>query len=69
MATDDNIHSSSSAWVLTGYKYRGPNARTIQVMRSTGGPLTIPADHRALLRIADLKLEFLGKERNDNVTV
>lgn len=30
MATDDNIHSSSSAWVLTGYKYRGPNARTIQ---------------------------------------
>lgn len=30
MATDDNIHSSSGAWVLTGYKYRGPNARTIQ---------------------------------------
>ena len=30
MATDDNIHSSSSAWVLTGYKYRGPNSRTIQ---------------------------------------
>lgn len=29
MATDDNIHSSSGAWVLTGYKYRGPNARTI----------------------------------------
>ena len=42
---------------------------SIQVMRSTGGPLTIPADHRALLRIADVKLEFLGKERNDNVTV
>ena len=30
MATDDNIHSSSSHWVLTGYKYRGPNSRTIQ---------------------------------------
>jgi hypothetical protein len=30
MATNDNIHSSSGAWVLTGYKYRGPNARTIQ---------------------------------------
>lgn len=29
MATDDNTHSSSSAWVLTGYKYRGPNARVI----------------------------------------
>ncbi|MDA1160070.1 MAG: DUF1501 domain-containing protein, partial [Planctomycetota bacterium] len=30
MATDDNVHSSSGAWVLTGYKYRGSNARTIQ---------------------------------------
>lgn len=30
MATDDNTHSSSSYWVLTGYKYTGPNARTIQ---------------------------------------
>ncbi|MEO2027641.1 MAG: DUF1501 domain-containing protein [Fuerstiella sp.] len=29
VATDDNIHSSSGAWVLTGYKYRGANARTI----------------------------------------
>lgn len=29
MATDDNIHSSSGAWVLTGYKYRGANARQI----------------------------------------
>lgn len=29
MATDDNVHSSSGAWVLTGSKYRGPNARTI----------------------------------------
>ena len=29
MSTDDNIHSSSSHWVLTGYKYQGPNARTI----------------------------------------
>ena len=37
--------------------------------RSTGGPLTIPADQQALLRIADMKLEFVGKERNDNVTV
>ena len=42
---------------------------SIQVMRSTDGPLTISATHRALLRIADTKLEFLGKERNDNVTV
>ncbi|MCA9101515.1 MAG: DUF1501 domain-containing protein, partial [Planctomycetales bacterium] len=30
MATDDHIHSSSGAWVLTGYKYVGTNARTIQ---------------------------------------
>ncbi len=30
MATDDNIHSSSGHWVLTGYKYQGSNARTIQ---------------------------------------
>lgn len=30
MATDDNIHSSSGHWVLTGNKYVGPNARTIQ---------------------------------------
>lgn len=29
MATDDNIHSSSGAWVLTGYRYRGANARQI----------------------------------------
>ena len=29
MATDDNTHSSSSHWVLTGYKYQGPNPRTI----------------------------------------
>ena len=30
MATDDNTHSSSSHWVLTGNKYVGPNPRTIQ---------------------------------------
>jgi len=30
MATDDNIHSSSGHWVLTGHKYVGPNARIIQ---------------------------------------
>jgi hypothetical protein len=30
MATDDNTHSSSGYWVLTGYKYVGPNPRTIQ---------------------------------------
>ena len=30
MSTDDNIHSSSGNWVLTGYKYTGQNARTIQ---------------------------------------
>lgn len=29
MATDDNVHSSSGAWVLTGYRYRGANARVI----------------------------------------
>jgi len=42
---------------------------SIQVVRSTKGLLTIPADDRALLRIADAKLEFVGKVRNDNVTV
>lgn len=42
---------------------------SIQVVRSTGGPWTIPANQRAFLRIADVKLEFLGKERNDDVTV
>lgn len=30
MATDDNTHSSSGAWVLTGHKYAGTNPRTIQ---------------------------------------
>ena len=30
MATDDNIHSTSGYWVLTGFKYRGSNAREIQ---------------------------------------
>ena len=30
LSTDDNIHSSSGYWVMTGYKYQGPNARTIQ---------------------------------------
>jgi hypothetical protein len=30
LSTDDNIHSSSGYWVLTGYKYRGANARVIQ---------------------------------------
>lgn len=30
MATDDNNHDSSGYWVLTGYKYVGPNSRTIQ---------------------------------------
>ncbi len=30
MSTDDNVHSSSGYWVLTGYKYQGANARTIQ---------------------------------------
>ena len=30
MATDSNAHSVSGAWVQTGYKYQGPNARTIQ---------------------------------------
>ncbi len=29
MATDDNTHSTSGYWVLTGYKYRGTNAREI----------------------------------------
>lgn len=30
MSTNDNTHSSSGAWVLTGYKYNGRNPRTIQ---------------------------------------
>ena len=30
LSTEDNVHSSSGYWVLTGYKYRGSNARTIQ---------------------------------------
>ena len=30
MSTNDNTHSSSGAWVLTGHKYVGPNPRTIQ---------------------------------------
>lgn len=30
LSTQDNVHSSSGYWVLTGYKYRGANARTIQ---------------------------------------
>jgi len=30
MSTDDNTHSTSSYEVLTGYKYVGPNARTLQ---------------------------------------
>ena len=29
-STDDNTHSTSSYWVLTGFPYRGTNARTIQ---------------------------------------
>lgn len=28
--TNDNNHDSSGYWVLTGYKYQGPNSRTIQ---------------------------------------
>ena len=30
IATDDNTHSSSGYWVMTGYKYVGLNPRTIQ---------------------------------------
>lgn len=30
MSTDDNIHSTSAYWVLTGFKYAGTNAREIQ---------------------------------------
>jgi len=30
LSTDDNNHDSSGYWLLTGYKYRGPNSRTIQ---------------------------------------
>jgi hypothetical protein len=29
MSTDDNTHSTSGYWVLTGFKYRGSNAREI----------------------------------------
>lgn len=30
ISTNDNNHDSSGYWVLTGYKYQGPNSRTIQ---------------------------------------
>lgn len=30
MSTDDNTHSTSAYWVLTGFPYRGTNARIIQ---------------------------------------
>jgi hypothetical protein len=30
MTTDDNTHSTSGYWVLTGFKYRGTDAREIQ---------------------------------------
>ena len=30
LSTNSNIHSASGYWVLTGYRYRGPNPRTIQ---------------------------------------
>jgi len=30
MSTNDNTHSTSGYWVLTGFKYRGTNAREIQ---------------------------------------
>ena len=29
MSTNDNVHSTSAYWVLTGFKYRGTNAREI----------------------------------------
>ena len=30
ISTNDNNHDSSGYWLLTGYKYQGPNSRTIQ---------------------------------------
>ena len=30
MSTNDNTHSTSGYWVLTGFPYRGTNARTLQ---------------------------------------
>jgi hypothetical protein len=30
LSTNDNTHDSSGYWVWTGYKYTGPNSRTIQ---------------------------------------
>jgi hypothetical protein len=30
LSTNDNTHDSSGYWVWTGYKYQGPNSRTIQ---------------------------------------
>ncbi|MCI0359030.1 MAG: DUF1501 domain-containing protein [Planctomycetaceae bacterium] len=30
LSTNDNTHDSSGYWIWTGYKYQGPNSRTIQ---------------------------------------
>ncbi|MGZ0163334.1 MAG: DUF1501 domain-containing protein, partial [Planctomycetales bacterium] len=42
---------------------------SIQLAKSSGGTLTIAATDRAFVRIADVELDFLGKEVNDNVKV
>ena len=42
---------------------------SIQLVKSSPGTLVIASGDRALVRIADVKLNFLGKEVNDNVKV
>ena len=42
---------------------------SIRVERSTGGALAIAKSDSAFLRVADVKLKFLGKEVNEKVTV
>ena len=42
---------------------------SIQLVKSSGGTLSIAAGDRAFVRISDVQLKFLGKEVNDKVTV
>ena len=42
---------------------------SIQLVKSSPGTLVIASGDRAFVRIADVKLNFLGKEVNDNVKV
>ena len=42
---------------------------SIELVKSSGGTLTINPDDRAFIRVVDVELDFLGKEVNDNVKV